>query len=122
MKCADFMVGDWVRLIGDDDGLLKVQVEIVSDESIFAYIDDDDAMDELGDDDIEGIPIAPEILEKNGWERHEYMYVLKSNPRLGWYTKTHELIIGYHTFPIVVNFVHELQHLMKMLCLEEIKI
>jgi len=68
------------------------------------------------------IPITPDILEKNGWERHEYMYVLKSNPRLGWHIKTHELIIGYHTFPIVVNFVHQLQHIHRMLGIKDIEL
>ena len=58
------------------------------------------------------IEITPFILEKNGLELKEGIYVLKSNPRLGWYPKEKQLIVHYCTFPAKIEFVHQLQNIM----------
>ena len=68
---------------------------------------------------LDPIPLAPQILEKNGWEYKNGIWVKKGPVRLGWYEKKKELIIGYHTMPIIVEFVHTLQHIIRLLGLEE---
>lgn len=68
---------------------------------------------------LQPIPLTPVILEKNGWEYKNGIWVKKGPVRLGWYEKKKELIIGYHTMPIIVEFVHTLQHIIRLLGLEE---
>ena len=63
--------------------------------------------------------ILRNLLEKNGFEYKNGIYVKKGPVRLGWYEKKKELIIGYHTMPIIVEFVHTLQHIIRLLGLEE---
>ena len=65
------------------------------------------------------IPLTPAILEKNGFELKEGIYVLKSNPRLGWYPKEKQLVIHYCTFPTKIEFVHQLQNIMIDLGIKE---
>lgn len=68
---------------------------------------------------LQPIPLTAEILEKNGWFYKGGYWVKKGPVRLGWYEKKKELIIGYHTMPIIVEFVHTLQHIIRLLGLEE---
>ena len=68
---------------------------------------------------LQPIAITPAILKKNGWEYKNGIWVKKGLVRLGWYEKKAELIIGYHTMPIVVEFVHTLQHVIRLLGMED---
>lgn len=68
---------------------------------------------------LQPIPLTAETLEKNGFEYKNGIWVKKGPVRLGWYEKKKELIIGYHTMPIIVEFVHTLQHIIRLLGLEE---
>ena len=65
------------------------------------------------------VSLTAEALEKNGFEYKNGIWVKKGPVRLGWYEKKKELIIGYHTMPIIVEFVHTLQHIIRLLGLEE---
>lgn len=66
------------------------------------------------------IPITPAILEKNGWFTKDGAIWFKKGPvRMGWYKKNCEFIAGYHTLPFVVEFIHQLQHVIKMLGMED---
>lgn len=66
------------------------------------------------------IPITPAILEKNGWFTKDGTIWFKKGPvRMGWYKKNCEFIAGYHTMPFIVEFVHQLQHVIKMLGMED---
>lgn len=68
------------------------------------------------------IELTGDILTKNGWFYKNGIWVKKGAPRLGWYPKDKTLIIGYHTFPIVVEYVHTLQAMQRILGAEEIKL
>ena len=69
---------------------------------------------------LQPIPIIPTILEKNGWFTKDGAIWFKKGPvRMGWYKKNCEFIAGYHTLPFVVEFVHQLQHVIKMLGMED---
>lgn len=66
------------------------------------------------------IPIIPAILERNGWFTKDGAIWFKKGPvRMGWYKKNCEFIAGYHTMPFIVEFVHTLQHIIRLLGLEE---
>ena len=70
--------------------------------------------------DIEGIPLTPEILEKNGWNSDVLIPALYTN-------KTHQLEVECHSYSkwryvtfngMAVNrvkYVHELQHILWVL-------
>lgn len=101
------MLGDLVSV----DGKICKVIELGG----MACVTPVDYEDELfcNDVDIEPIPIAPEILEKNGWEKTSAGYcVLKGyTTRLGW--RNGEMVVGYSALPEKILNVHELQNLMK---------
>ena len=104
MKAEELMIGDWVIVHGPVEQKFKRKIDI-GDLSFFVEFDP--------------IPLTPKLLEKNGWIDKDFMMVLKSEPRLGWYKTSHQIIIDYHTFVIKVDYVHQLQHLMKMVGIEK---
>lgn len=71
---------------------------------------------------LQPISITPELLKRNGWKYFQGIYVLKSTPRLGWYPKAKQLIIGYAMVDITIEYVHELQHLLRICKLDDIKL
>lgn len=79
-------------------------------------------MDEITiNDDIVGIPITPEILERNGFKQNEMYFVcqLDENFKLWYYPHLGSLRYEYNgelvaKFPDAMNYVHQLQHALKM--------
>ena len=66
MKATDLMIGDWVLINNTPhkiQAIDSIDAEIQSDDELY-YVGEDRHHSE---DKIEGIPITPEILEKNGW-------------------------------------------------------
>ena len=61
MRATDLMIGDWVSYNGE---LLK----IYEFKHKYAYFGDGHPLNGILIDEIEPIPLTPEILEKNGWE------------------------------------------------------
>ena len=78
MKVTDLMIGDWVFI---NDAPHKIQAI----DSIDAEIQADDELYYVGEDrhhseeNIEGILITTEILEKNGWKDRENLMELRVN-------------------------------------------
>lgn len=65
MKATDLMIGDWATFRDDPNIPIKIW-GINEDGTAFAFIDKDRALDEIAiDDEIIGIPLTSEILEKN---------------------------------------------------------
>lgn len=65
MKATDLMIGDWVTFRDDPNIPIKIW-GINEDGTAFAFIDKDRELDEIAiDDEIIGIPLTSEILEKN---------------------------------------------------------
>lgn len=65
MKATDLMIGDWVTFRDDPNIPIKIW-GINEDGTAFAFIDKDRPLDEIAiDDEIIGIPLTSEILEKN---------------------------------------------------------
>ena len=84
------------------------------------YYDENESLQEVNVNVIEGIPITPEILEKNGWKndgydwyrlptKRAYLYITKDITTLGEFL----VCVGLDRHNLAsVNFVHQLQHLL----------
>jgi hypothetical protein len=118
MKARDLMIGDWVQvpcLIDNTENYNAwCQIKQLRDGDLDVI-----GFKELSYDEIEPIPITPEILEKNGFK---YMTDL-------WYTQTKEmkpiqivfketnvitLSINCTPVPINLKYVHQLQHALRL--------
>lgn len=112
MKATELMVGNLVML-GDKiiriDAIHKRKVgyHVRFDKLNFVFVDR-----------VSGIPLTPEILEKNGFvEEEDGLFLLKSKD---WvvgldYFEKKQWTIGIANFPnkldeLVINYVHELQN------------
>ena len=97
-----------LRIISNSDGYYAT------------YYDENESLQEVNVNVIEGIPITPEILEKNGWKndgydwyrlptKRAYLYITKDITTLGEFL----VCVGLDRHNLAsVNFVHQLQHLL----------
>lgn len=138
MNATDLMLGDLVtfRDCQKDPAPAIIEVwQINADNEAFVSIDGSYGLDEIFiNDEIVGIPLTPEILEKNGFEirgRKKY-FLVPNDPSLA---IKREPIIGAHgnTFTIghfwegekdfrwfiEISFVHELQHALRLCGIEK---
>ena len=133
MKLTDLAIGDLVLINNTPhkiQAIDSIDAEILADDELY-YVGEDRCHSE---DKIEGIPLTPEILEKNGWERDidkEWVYnnshILphycyqweKRNVKIEMYAGlegfTISLIIGHRFYT-----VHELQHALRLCGLNEL--
>ena len=133
MKETELMLLDWVLINNTPhkiQSIDSIDAEIQSDDELY-YVREDRCHSE---DKIEGIPLTPEILEKNGWERDidkewkynnshilpHYCYQWeKRNVKIEMYAGlegfTISLIIGRRFYA-----VHELQHALRLCGLDEL--
>lgn len=119
ISVTDIMVGDWLQNSNGNVGkVIGIQpYNQAPSEIIMSYNEgicfSDPKM-------LNPIPITPTILEKNGWFTKDGAIWFKKGPvRMGWYKKNCEFIAGYHTMPFIVEFVHQLQHVIRLLGMEE---
>ena len=68
MKCEELMVGDYLtfRDVQNDSNCPKLRVVIINEEDVYVSVDGDPVADLCDPKDLAGIPLTPEILEKNG--------------------------------------------------------
>ena len=120
---TDLQLGDWVRIYDIEQQALKATGQIweIRQEDVTVDTDGtDDHMWYCTDHCLQPIPITPTILEKNGWFTKDGAIWFKKGPvRMGWYKKNCEFIAGYHTMPFIVEFVHQLQHVIRLLGMED---
>ena len=123
IKCTDLQLGDWVRIYDIEQQALKATGQIweIRQEDVTVDTDGtDDHMWYCTDHCLQPIAITPAILERNGWFTKDGAIWFKKGPvRMGWYKKNCEFIAGYHTMPFIVEFVHQLQHVIKLLGMED---
>lgn len=121
MQASELMIGDWVFLPdcfepGEDNGYAQV-----------TQLDCDlwtDALDEIGYDDAEPVPLVPEIMGNNGFIRKTlmpYWYIPDCHnfPYIEISDKTEMIKNSDEGFIIRLQFVHELQHLLKLFKIEK---
>ena len=110
MEKLEYIPGDLVYIHGS--------LRIVSncDGYYATYYDENERLQEVNVNVIEGIPITPEILEKNGWKSINGKYALKIKnanyvvlefTEYGIYTYINE-----NTMLFTIKYIHELQHLL----------
>ena len=118
MKATDLMIGDWVfinNIPHKIQAIDSIDAEIQADDELY-YVGEDRHHSE---DNIEGILITPEILEKNGWKDRENLMELRVNEDIcflwskgdGVFTGAFINQIGCYICDF--KYVHTLQHLLR---------
>ena len=127
MKATELMIGDWVCLKDDTKCEFPLKVDGV--------LTDDISLEGEGflggvDGLIRPIPITPEILEKNGFVFDSDFWTIAdpryNNVRMVTYYSTDDYVadafLGHWAFDenYAIDFVHELQHALRLCGLNEI--
>lgn len=128
MKANDLMVGDIVTFkdCQNDKEVIVVKIWGINQEgNALVFIDDSDSLDEVTiDEEFVGIPLTPEILEKNGFNIEIAPYtpgwkkcILNPNFFL------EDRLKGFYHFNgntlAKTQYVHELQHALKLCGIEK---
>lgn len=139
MKTNELMVGDFITFkdCQNDKEIVVVKIwEINQDGNALVFIDDSEVLDEVAiDEEFAGIPLTPEILEKNGivydYDEEECVADYKFVKLKGYQYSDDEILIDYCNGHIKVisdfygdvnmeiEYVHELQHALKLLKIEK---
>ena len=118
MKVTDLMDGDWVFINNAPrkiQAIDSIDAEIQADDELY-YVGEDRHHSE---DNIEGILITPEILEKNGWKDRENLMELRVNEDTyflwskGYGVFTGAFINQIGCYICDFKYVHTLQHLLR---------
>lgn len=138
MKAEDLMIGDLVRSISTihnvsfpDNGVIQdegyttirtpIKITTVSENCVSYYSNKLELYITLSSEEIEPIPLTPEILVKNGFEKHinnTRMFFQHDEYHLSYYIVNKHFTIynqidGSLIQRVIVN-VHELQHALKL--------
>ena len=126
MKLTDLAILDWVLINNTPhkiQAIDSIDAEILADDELY-YVGEDRYHSE---DKIEGIPITPEILEKNGFikvnsQRYDYGYpdtdcYVKVNPKKNMiHVNGRNANINLYSH----SFIHELQRALRLCGLNEL--
>ena len=118
MKTQQLMLGDWVSHNGTPktvDVIWGKEVSLNDPTQVWGSI----YTDKFNEDEIEPIPLTPEILEKNGFRKQDNSSgVIKLDTywlgeEIGF--RLHSFETGYYQFGLAkIKYVHELQHALKL--------
>lgn len=110
---------EYIRFLTGDIVYIHGSVRVISscDGYYYAtYYDEDETLQEVNVNVIEGIPLTPEILQKNGWKSINGKYALKiKNANYLVLDFTEDGIYTYineRTMLFVIKYVHQLQNLL----------
>ena len=118
MKATDLIIGDWILINNAPhkiQAIDSIDAEIQADDELY-YVGEDRHHSE---DNIEGILITPEILEKNGWKDRENLMELRVNEDTyflwskGYGVFTGAFINQIGCYICDFKYVHTLQHLLR---------
>ena len=128
MKAEDLMIGDWVCVRSNDkEDTHNFKITSIIDEGIYGH-------NFVGfEEDLEPIPLTEEILERNGFTSKEDKYNHKKYFLLGKNEYNYDVYLDRLTILLVeeeyepttyayicdVNYVHELQHVLKLCAIEK---
>lgn len=124
MEVKELMLGSWCCfLTGADNDKLSMPMKVCclyENEACLTFDENEADPWYCSPEELMPIPIKKAILENNGWFTKDGAIWFKKGPvRMGWYKKNCEFIAGYHTMPFIVEFVHQLQHVIRLLGMEE---
>ena len=134
MKASELMIGDWVEVVSNDH-LKYIQIAEIYQSSILTKESEFES-EEVSIDNINPIPLTPEILEKNRfkkcagneWSLFKYEdddYTKKSLYQVLWSADELYLEITSYTFNtgdfnrIDIRYVHELQNALRLCGIEK---
>ena len=123
MKANELMVGDWVRIVDDDtDEIYETKVAGISGNlgNIYAPIPEyGETAYPFGEDCVEPIPLTSEILEKN-------LSYEQRNGYISWVKDVYcetcfdiEMLINSTIIEKEFEYVHQLQHALRLCGIEE---
>ena len=118
MKAEELMVGDYVRI--KPSGML-IRVAAVHRKKV-AYHTCVSKLAWVRGDLLKPIPLTPEILEKNGWEKRPTGYVFYTDGKR--YDNSLWYIFDSNTFVVntakfQIKYVHQLQHALRLCGIEK---
>lgn len=115
MKTEEIRIGNWVNV----SKRYNTKVYGIG-EGEDAYIYDYPQSESHDIEDVDPIPLTPELLLKNGWRKQtELTYYKKLDKiRLGW-QEGGVLIVGWTEWPKKIESVHQLQNILADLGYEE---
>ena len=121
MKCKELMVGDFCR---SGHGL-PMQITNVGDDYAYATFEGNEGEPwEFDDKDCppEPIPLTPEILEKNGWERNEICMQKRIDEKnhLNWTDIYRPMLWQGNYYMCDCKYVHTLQHALRLCGFDEL--
>ena len=121
MKCQELQIWDWIT---DGHGL-PMQITNVGDDYAYATFEGNEGDPWEFDDKDEQpqpIPITPEILEKNGWERNGIFMEkrIDENTHLRWTDICGSVLSQGNYYMCDCKYVHTLQHALKLCGLNEL--
>ena len=121
MQATDLMIGDWVLINNTPhkiQAIDSIDAEIQADDELY-YVGEDRHHSE---DKIEGIPITPKILEKNGWKRNKIYMDMKAADYINfsWTDKCDETLFQNGYYMCDCEYVHTLQHALRLCGLDEL--
>jgi hypothetical protein len=133
MKAKELMIGDWVMPLKKKLKGIPGKVITIDGGTNVCWIDSKDYSCLVPCSDVERIPLTPEILEKNGFEKFDFSHfqigdrrlVLDADGRwagpLSWHWVVTEMDTNAKGQPVVldyyvatINYVHELQHALRL--------
>lgn len=120
METTDLMVGDWVLI---NDAPHKIQAidstdaEIQADDELY-YVGEDRYHSE---DKVEGVPLTPEILEKNGWKHSNRLMVIRIDGDDFYWSEGLGGVLYKNQYNMCdCKYVHNLQHALRRCWLYEL--
>lgn len=119
MEAKEVMTGDWVKY---GNRFAIIQSITPNECCILVSCSGSDELIWETYDNIEPIPITPEILEKNGWEERPTGYVFYTDGKR--YDNSLWYIFGSNTFVVnnaefQIKYVHQLQHVLRLCGIEK---
>lgn len=107
---------EYIRFLNGDIVYIHGSVRVISscDGYYATYYDEDETLQEVNVNVIEGIPLTTAILEKNGWEHKDDVYFKDCPQRklVIYDDKAYIINESCSLFLCKVEFVHQLQHLL----------
>ena len=138
MKANELMLGDFVTFkdCQNDKDMVVIKIWDINQEgNAFVFIDDSEVLDEVFiDEDFVGIPLTPEILEKNGFvkapmvsdtppydkDEEGNMHFSLNGNFWGWWQQNQTFLIPANGLGwLEFKYLHQLQHALKLCGIEK---
>lgn len=125
MKVKELMIGDIVSYNGSI-------CRVTSTECFgnLVGVENDTICELVSDAELSPIPLTPEILKKNGWQKNgiynDYILIDDENNFVGYNMSFNSVSItiddrnALHKMKITANYVHKLQHALRLCGLDEL--